>query len=289
LAKKENLSPSSLLPSQKVPSCLKLGSYGFSNFKVDKILCTLEIFGKIKLVAAHSSLQLSVASTLYTSLLHHLATALHACHAALRYFPPPNLIFLLLVASSHFSSPPARQAGRAKLMLLLLQLALLCCRCHFALLLRCLLVAAAALLCCCATICLTPVLLLFYLLAAAAGEPEPPLPFQAAAKVERQRRPSNALCTGPRRPILHRRATLVTVLHAGDLPWGCCCHDSRVSDKRQPLKSFFSSEPLLSGEDSLHFPRSAGEQLLVSFYCDWSRATESSMPSRGEQHAQHHA
>jgi hypothetical protein len=56
----ENLSPSSLLPSQKVSSCLKLGSYGFSNFKLDKILCTLEIFGKIKLVAAHSSLQLSV-------------------------------------------------------------------------------------------------------------------------------------------------------------------------------------------------------------------------------------
>jgi hypothetical protein len=85
---------------------LKLGSYGFSNFKVDKILCTLEIFGKIKLVVAHSSLQLSVVSTLYTSLLHQLAAALHACHAALRYFPPtkPYLPSARCVFSFFFSS-----------------------------------------------------------------------------------------------------------------------------------------------------------------------------------------
>jgi hypothetical protein len=102
----ENLSPSSLLPSRKVSSCLKLGSYGFLNFKVDKILCTLEIFGKIKLVAAHSSLQLSIASTLYTSLLHHLAAALHACHATLRYFSPtkPYLPSARCVFSFFFSS-----------------------------------------------------------------------------------------------------------------------------------------------------------------------------------------
>jgi hypothetical protein len=177
----------------------EVGSYGFSNFKVDKILCTLEIFGKIKLVAAHL-LQLSVASTLYTSLLHHLAAALHVCHTALRYFPPPNLIFLLLVVSSHFSSPPARQAGRAKPLLLLVQLTLLCCRCRFALLLRCLLAAAAAaalllvvlLACCYATTCLMPVLLLCYLLAAAAGKPEPPLPFQAAVVGSQGRAPTPA-------------------------------------------------------------------------------------------------
>jgi hypothetical protein len=249
----------------------EVGRYGFLNFKVDKILCTLEIFGKIKLVAAHSSLQLSVASTLYTSLLHHLAAALHACHAALRYFPPPNLIFLLLVASSHFSSP-ARQAGRAKPLLLLLQLALLCCRCHFALLLRCLLAAAAAaLLCCCATICLTPVMLppvsrsrpchskprLRSSTNAGRATPSAPAlaaPFfvesrQSVAVVLRAR----ALQCHLLPPLEQHRATLVTVLHADNLPWGCCCHDSRASDKRQPLKPFFSSEPLLSGEDSLHF------------------------------------
>jgi hypothetical protein len=33
--KKENCSPSSLLPSQKVTPCLNQGSYGFSDFKVD--------------------------------------------------------------------------------------------------------------------------------------------------------------------------------------------------------------------------------------------------------------
>jgi hypothetical protein len=44
--KKENCSPSSLLPCQKVTPCLSQGSDGFSNFKVDEFLCTLEIFGK---------------------------------------------------------------------------------------------------------------------------------------------------------------------------------------------------------------------------------------------------
>jgi hypothetical protein len=75
-------------------------------------------------------------------------------------------------------------------------------------------------------------------------------PCQSAAVVLRAR----ALQCHLLPPLEQHRATLVTILHAGDLPWGCCCHDSRASDKRQPLKPFFSSEPLLSGEDSLHFP-----------------------------------
>jgi hypothetical protein len=123
----------------------------------------------------------------------------YACHAALRYFPPikPYLPSARCVFSFFFSSSTSGRQSQAAAAAFVARSALL---------LYCLLAAAAALLCCCATICLTPVLLLCYLLAAAAGEPEPPLPFQAAAKVERQRRPSNALCTGPRRPILRRAA-----------------------------------------------------------------------------------
>jgi hypothetical protein len=235
LAKKENLSPSSLLPSQKVPSCLKLGSYGFSNFKVDKILCTLEIFGKIKLVAAHSSLQLSVASTLYTSLLHHLSAALHARHTALRYFLPtkPYLPSARCVFSFFFSSSTSGRQSQAAAAAFVARSALL---------LYCLLAAAAALLCCCATICLTPVLLLCYLLAAAAGEPEPPLPFQAAAKVERQCRPSNTLCTGPRRPILRRAAparcrrppSQSTAMPPPSSPGAAPCNSCHRPARRQP-------------------------------------------------------
>jgi hypothetical protein len=167
---------------------------------------------KIKPVVAHSSLQLSVASTLYTSLLHHLAAALHACHTALRYFPPtkPYLPSACCVFSFFFSSSTSgRQsqaataafASRSALLSLPLCFAtsLLACRC------------CCCCCCCCFAVLLChylphAVLLLCYLLATAAGEPEPPLPFQAAVKVERQHRPSNSLCTGPRRPILHRAA-----------------------------------------------------------------------------------
>jgi hypothetical protein len=93
---------------------LKLGSYGFLNFKVDKILCTLNFFGKIKLVAAHL-LQLSVASMLYTSLLHHLAVALHAYHAVLRYFAPtkPYLPSARCVFSFFFSSSTSDRQSQA--------------------------------------------------------------------------------------------------------------------------------------------------------------------------------
>jgi hypothetical protein len=118
-----------------------------------------------------------------------------------------------------------------------------------------------------------------------AGRATPSAPARAAPFFVEPRQPAavvlraRALQCHLLPPLEQHRATLVTVLHADNLPWGCCCHDSRASDKRQPLKPFFSSEPLLSGEDSLHFPPPAGEQLLASFYYDWSRAAESSMPS----------
>jgi hypothetical protein len=71
-------------------------------------------FWKIKLVAAHL-LQLSVASTLYTSLLHHLAAALHACHTALRYFPltKPYLPSARCVFSFFFSSSMSGRQSQA--------------------------------------------------------------------------------------------------------------------------------------------------------------------------------
>jgi hypothetical protein len=191
------------------------------NFEMDKILCTLEIFGKIKLVAAHSSLQLSVASTLYTSLLHHLATTLHACHAALRYFPPtkPYLPSARCVFSFFFSSSTSGWQSRAAAAAFAARSTLLSLPLCF---------AASLLACCCC--CCFAVLLCHYLphaSAAAAGESEPPLPFQAAANVERQRRPSNTILrrAAPARcqchllpPLEQHHATLVTVLHPGNLP-----------------------------------------------------------------------
>jgi hypothetical protein len=133
---------------------LHVGSWEAMDFRILKWIkfCALwKFLEKIKPVVAHSSLQLSVASTLYTSLLHQLAAALHACHTALRYFPPTKpylpcllrlLIFLLL---QH-----VRQAEPSRC----------CCFCIS------LCFAVAATLLCCFIACL-PLLLLLLLCCAA--------------------------------------------------------------------------------------------------------------------------
>jgi hypothetical protein len=149
----------------------------------------------------------------------HLAATSPCCCLAcmphcLKIFPPHQtlssfcslrlLIFLLL---QHVrQAEPSRRCCLCSSLYFAVTTTLLCCFVACLPLLCCLLccsLAAVPLLasrqCCCFATCLL-------LPPASRSRPchsKPPL---SVAKVERQRQPSNALCTGPRRPILHRAA-----------------------------------------------------------------------------------
>jgi hypothetical protein len=126
-SKKENCSPSSLLPSQKVASCLNQGSYGFSDFKVGDFFCALSK----SLEHQTGGLQLRVASTL-----SNLPSALPSawmpwCYplTVLSFTPSLAAVRCLLLKSSplllaRLSSPPTPASKLTESPLLSLELAI---------------------------------------------------------------------------------------------------------------------------------------------------------------------
>jgi hypothetical protein len=104
--KKENCSPSSLLPSKKVTPCLNQGSYGFSDFKVDYFLCTLKIFGKSNRWAAtqRGLSNLSCVAFLHVHPCFMHATATACLDVLPRCFALPCRALLCRCRSSHCST-----------------------------------------------------------------------------------------------------------------------------------------------------------------------------------------